>query len=820
MSDENNQIGNIEGTQIMKILKTLQMNNLIDNQRFINLASKVKKVSAYLLEYQESEKSYMKYLNNIKEENNKIVTEYANQQAYQRELNEQINNQSEELRKAKIELNEYENTRIANKVYEIEQKKENIEELKQKILDSEEEQMRKLNAEIEKYNENIRVLKLKVSDEDSELKKAEQQINETIKIKDHVDQNNLQKMSLIEEYKEEISRKINGIQNEKKYIEQNEQALKQLKEDKNAQEAILSEKIQRKKEIEEQIIKTNEKKNQAQKRNEDLEKDQINKRKEYDNLKKELKNNEDKNQKLVDERQRKKEEKESRYRELLKIKDIKEVERKAADGRKKITTEKENLKLKAKSELEEEENTLKQTLNNLDKMRKDVQSLRDNIKELDEEINFKEKKEKNKELLIQAEKTTKKEFDEQSNYLEVSKKKLIEKVNKLNENIEEMKNIRQSMARAVVIKEEKTRTINDEIQVKELIFLDMTKKHEELKNKYQHYHLKYEAVLNKRNKNVIKIQNANQKKSETREKTKIIATEMDILQSELSETNNHLAEKKKDLDKMKQKQDTLKKDINEYQFEYKQHEEEIKRLTNENEKLHSILNSIEHDMISIRADYEVSCESRNLTGIQLIDRNDELCVFYEKIQHLEGEINILYKNILQKTQKVQRLKVDNSEVERFIEVNRRKIPLIPNLSNQIKELDNESKLLNKALEELIKHIESPENDLKRELPGEDPEIDYLKMKYQQLTDMLNEKKEVLLEKELINEEINDIAEKLRRKALEDRSKNLDISEKMNYHEIQFNNITRKNIAMTSELAMFNAILYNLENTKNEKVIYF
>lgn len=40
---------------------------------------------------------------------------------------------------------------------------------------------------------------------------------------------------------------------------------------------------------------------------------------------------------------------------------------------------------------------------------------------------------------------------------------------------------------------------------------------------------------------------------------------------------------------------------------------------------------------------------------------------------------------------------------------------------------------------------------------------------------------------------------------------------MNYHEIQFNNITRKNIAMTSELAMFNAILYNLENTKNEKV---
>lgn len=52
------------------------------------------------------------------------------------------------------------------------------------------------------------------------------------------------------------------------------------------------------------------------------------------------------------------------------------------------------------------------------------------------------------------------------------------------------------------------------------------------------------------------------------------------------------------------------------------------------------------------------------------------------------------------------------------------------------------------------------------------------MKYSQLSDMLNEKKEELLEKELINEEINEIAEKLRKKALEDRAQNLDISEKV------------------------------------------
>jgi len=124
------------------------------------------------------------------------------------------------------------------------------------------------------------------------------------------------------------------------------------------------------------------------------------------------------------------------------------------------------------------------------------------------------------------------------------------------------------------------------------------------------------------------------------------------------------------------------------------------------------------------------------------------------------------------------LEIDNSNVERFIEVNRRKIPQIPLLSNKIKELDNELRILNKSLEELITKIEKPNNNLKKELPGEDPEIEYLKMKYSQLSDMLNEKKEELLEKELINEEINEIAEKLRKKALEDRAQNLDISEKV------------------------------------------
>lgn len=173
---------------------------------------------------------------------------------------------------------------------------------------------------------------------------------------------------------------------------------------------------------------------------------------------------------------------------------------------------------------------------------------------------------------------------------------------------------------------------------------------------------------------------------------------------------------------------------------------------------------------------KLSCESRNHTGIQLIDRNDELCIFYEKIQHLETEINNLYRSILDKEQSNSKLLVDIAEIQRYIDVNRKKMPLIPDLSNQIKELDNELKILNNTLDQLVNTIEMPGDSLKKELPGEDPDIEHLKLKFDQLSDMLNDKKEELLEKDLINQEINEISEQLRKKAVDDRGRSISNSQ--------------------------------------------
>ena len=66
--------------------------------------------------------------------------------------------------------------------------------------------------------------------------------------------------------------------------------------------------------------------------------------------------------------------------------------------------------------------------------------------------------------------------------------------------------------------------------------------------------------------------------------------------------------------------------------------------------------------------------------------------------------------------------------------------------------------------------ETPENQSRwRALEGEDPDMEQLAAKKQVLEERLNEKKEQLLEKELVLEEISALADKLKSQASDGRA---------------------------------------------------
>ena len=788
----------IKSTKAYNILTALHEDHIIEEDAYNKYLKKLIKIQDCIVNYMEFEKLLDKRLNALKEENTKTLNEYAFLSKQQNDLNDKISKKLEEREQAKSQLTEYETNRALKSNYDIERNQEEIAKLKQAIKENEDKQMAQLLKELNEIETENQQKKDEIQKLLSDIKKEEENYKNIVALKEKLEFEKKKTEKEIGDLNSNIETKINQIENDNRTNKLNADAKKRLEDEikkkgMNLDQILKDNKkllaenntfIEKIKQLEEQSKKLYEQKNALEK--------EFNQRETEKNLIEEkLENDSNKKQFLEAEKKRKQKNLDS------KKDDLKKQQLKADQN--------ERNKTILESKLGSESLNLKESENKIAKDNLMLRKLREDFEQIEQQIRQVLKLKKDKEDKVKKEEECKKDtentkvvLDKDYNDLKSLEKNILKRTDQARERIEEIKAKKENIMRTKERLDEETNLINEEIQIKELIFLDMTKKYEELRHMYQKYNVLYKTVLGERNKNVVKIQNSNQNRAELNEKMKILKTEMDILDSELSEIYNKILDKDKDLNKMSAKHNALKQEINYYGLKNLKYKEEITKLTNENEKLHSIINSIENEMVSFRVDYELACESRNYTGIQLIDRNDELCIFYEKIHHIETRINELYKRILEKEAVVKRSAVEVKEIERFIEVNRKKIPEIPELSNKIKELDTELKILNQTLEKLIKYVENPENNLKNELPGEDLDINYLKLKYDQLTEFLNEKKEKLLEKELINDEINEIAEKLRKKALEDRGKNLKISKEINEYEIKLNDITRKNIASTSE----------------------
>ena len=729
----------IKSTKAYSILTALHDDHAIDEDTFNKFLKKLIKIQDCIVNYMEFEKLLDKRLNALKEENTKTLNEYAFLSKQQNDLNDKISKKLEEREQAKSQLTEYETNRALKSNYDIERNQEEILKLKQAIKENEDRQTAQLLkelAEIENENQQKRDENQKLN---NDIIKEEENFKNLTALKEKMEFEKKKIEKEISDLSSNIDTKINQIENDNRTNKLNEDAKKRLEEEikkKNINleqiskdnKKLLAENnsyLEKIKQLEDQFKKLFEQKNA-------LEKDFNQREAENKSLCDKIKSDFEKRSLCEDEKKRK-------QKNLELKKDTLKKEQLRANQNERNKT---NLESKVGSEqmnLMDEQNKISKDNLMLKKLKEDFNNIEAQIRQVLKQKREKEEKVKKEEECKKVTEDTRAGLDKNYNDLKAIEKNIIKRTDQARERIEEIKAKKENIMRTKERLDEETNLINEEIQIKELIFLDMTKKYEELRHMYQKYNVLYKTVLGERNKNVVKIQNSNQNRAELKEKMKILTTEMDILDSELSEIYNKIIDKDKDLNKMNAKHNSLKQEINQYGLKNLKYKET--KLTNENEKLHSIINSIENEMVSFRVDYELACESRNYTGIQLIDRNDELCIFYEKIHHIETRINELYKKILEKEAVVKRSAVEVKEIERFIEVNRKKIPEIPELSNKIKELDTELKILNQTLEKLIKYVENPENNLKNELPGEDLDINYLKLKYDQLTEFLNEKKE-------------------------------------------------------------------------------
>lgn len=192
--------------------------------------------------------------------------------------------------------------------------------------------------------------------------------------------------------------------------------------------------------------------------------------------------------------------------------------------------------------------------------------------------------------------------------------------------------------------------------------------------------------------------------------------EVEILRNESSEKDRTLTDCKKNVQTEIQQRDTLRADLNKNEFLYKNRMSIIGQKINEGDKLNLIINSLQKEMNNLIFKYEMACESRNYMGIQLIDKNDELCILYEKSNIQENILKNGEQEIRQKEEEIRMINLEFKERQRQLVVIRKQIPEVPQLAEQVielkKKLDNEKE----KVDDLSSQLENPEkHPKKREL---------------------------------------------------------------------------------------------------------
>eukprot|EP00201_Polytomella_parva_P001317 CAMPEP_0175082736 /NCGR_PEP_ID=MMETSP0052_2-20121109/26931_1 /TAXON_ID=51329 ORGANISM="Polytomella parva, Strain SAG 63-3" /NCGR_SAMPLE_ID=MMETSP0052_2 /ASSEMBLY_ACC=CAM_ASM_000194 /LENGTH=874 /DNA_ID=CAMNT_0016353985 /DNA_START=29 /DNA_END=2653 /DNA_ORIENTATION=- len=349
-------------------------------------------------------------------------------------------------------------------------------------------------------------------------------------------------------------------------------------------------------------------------------------------------------------------------------------------------------------------------------------------------------------------------------------------------------------------------------RVKDIELEELKKSWKDVNRRIRDFEKLYDLIKNQRNKFVNLIQAAQQNTTEMRDKLKILNNELDILHAEVHSKDKLLSQSRGQHTSAVTDRDSLRTELGKMAVTFRDKQSAVDKQISEIDKLNAIINTMEKEMIKLKKQYEIVIEARNYTGVMLIDRNDELCVLYEKSAIL-GEVSRRGDLELSRREDIARiLRIEAAELQRSVDVTKR--TSVPQIPMALLETRRES-------EKLSEMLENPSNQSRwRLLEGKIPDREELAAKTQHLEERLNDKKEQLLEKELILGEITHLSDKLRLQAAEGRADTLELAKRVNEYQSKLRAMTRKIMATVSELSMFQATSLKLgaEHEELETVV--
>ncbi|KAJ3291267.1 hypothetical protein HK104_006210 [Borealophlyctis nickersoniae] len=289
----------------------------------------------------------------------------------------------------------------------------------------------------------------------------------------------------------------------------------------------------------------------------------------------------------------------------------------------------------------------------------------------------------------------------------------------------------------------------EDIKMNEMMLFDSKKKISELERKLKEQQSLYENVRADRNlysKNLIESQD---EITEMKRKLKIMNHQIEQLKEEIANKEAALVKEHFEHSKLEKEKEGLSVQIGKLQQQYEDAQQMIQNQQAEENKLRHIIAEADAERLRQKKEYDAVVQERDILGTQLIRRNDELSLLYEKIKIQTSTLNKGEIQYRERLEDIRVLKLEIKKLRREKAILQTETQNVEGLRNEIFRLQREVLRERTRVKVLEEELESPMNIHRwRRLSGSDPSTYALITKIQTLQKRLIAKTEEVVEKEL------------------------------------------------------------------------
>jgi chromosome segregation ATPase len=313
----------------------------------------------------------------------------------------------------------------------------------------------------------------------------------------------------------------------------------------------------------------------------------------------------------------------------------------------------------------------------------------------------------------------------------------------------------------------------------------------------------YETVRNERNTHSKNLIEAQDEIAEMKQKHKILEHQLDQLKEELSAKEKQYHEAVSSHKTLNEKLDKMNKEKSYYNEQRKTYATQNKRLRQEITQLSKVIEGCDQRLAEQQTRFLTVTNERDILGTQLIRRNDELALLYEKIRIQQSTLNrgeVAYRDRLTD---IRMLNLKISELKRNVHMAQVRIRVVDDLKQHVTSLTRQLALERTKVQALSEELENPQNpDRWRALGGEDLRADDKVQRIQLLQRRLIAITEQCVDRDATIQEKDKLFVEL--KAILARQPGPEVAEQLNVYQQDLRKKNTQLKSMASELNMLSS----------------